>query len=77
MPYYIVAEHCGGCEQAICFTCTREDRSLKLKRVFSEEEPSHALYGPCDRLADLLSDRLWRLFQFNEETQELFFKVNP
>ncbi len=71
--WWLVYVRCDGCEDENCFHCRRQDRSLRLKRVFSEERPAQALYGPCASFRDLL-DPSWRLFEFNEASDELFFK---
>jgi hypothetical protein len=73
MPWYVITQRCEGCAREECYECTRQTRSLKLLRVFAEEEPPHTLYGPCEEMRDLLNDRMWRLFQFNADTQELLF----
>jgi hypothetical protein len=76
--WWLVYVRCEGCVNESCARCRRRDRSLRLKRVFSEEVPANALYGPCSSFRDLL-DPAWRLFQFNDDSDELFFtfKVEP
>lgn len=72
--WWLVYERCNGCEVEHCVDCLRTNRSLRLKRVFSEDMPQNALYGPRARWEDLL-DPSWRLFEFNAASDELFFKV--
>lgn len=71
--WWLVYEKCGGCEEATCFPCHRKERGLKLKRVFGEEQPVNALWGPRADFRDLL-DPSWHLFEFNEASDELFFR---
>ncbi len=72
--WWIVYEKCGGCTETSCFPCHKQERSLKLKRVFSEDMPENALWGPRKEFRDLF-DPSWRLFEFNEASDELFFRL--
>jgi hypothetical protein len=76
--WWLVYVRCEGCENDRCGACRHTQRSLRLKRVFSETVPPQALYGPCRDFHDLI-DPSWNLFQFNEASDELFFnfKVDP
>ena len=74
--WWLVYVRCDGCAEESCFACRRQDRSLRLKRVFSETQPPYALYGPRADFRDLL-DKGWKLFEFNEASDELFFKFKP
>jgi hypothetical protein len=70
--WWLVYVRCDDCPDESCIACKRSDRSLRLKRICSETRPANALYGPCASFRDLL-DPSWRLFEFNEASDELMF----
>lgn len=72
--WWLIYEKCDGCTEDTCYSCKRTERSLRLKRIFVDgtTRPANALYGPRADFRELL-DPSWHLFEFNEQSDELFF----